>query len=147
MAKPFYKKKPTSIIKETLETKKSVRDTSSNFKVSFQFLDTSQKFGSTYKDWQKLGLLSKLLDTFSGYCCKPLLEQVDGTKFTVYGNFPVKDKTMFDFPTHVPPDANWARIHVTGAAVVVGHIVSDTFYVVFLDKTHKFWLTKRITSN
>ena len=36
---------------------------------------------------------------------------------------------------------------ITGAAIIAGHIVTDTFYIVFLDKTHKFWLTKRVTQN
>lgn len=77
----------------------------------------------------------------------PLLEQVDNNKFSIYGDFPPKHKTLFDCPAFVPEDANWARIHITGAAVVAGHIVQDTFYVVFLDKSHKFWLTKRVTEN
>ena len=117
----------------------------SNFKLSFQYLDTTQKYASSFKDWQKVGLLSRAMDTLHGYCCSPLMEQVDGDKFTIYGSFPPKDKTKFEYPKHVPEDANWARIHINGSSVIIGHIVNDTFYVVFLDKTHKFWLTKRET--
>lgn len=137
-----------SIISETLQKKKTNETTNfGNFKVSFQYLDTSQMYGSAFKDWQAIGLLSKMLDVFQGFCCKPLLEQVDGSKFTIYGDFPPKDKTFFIHPKEVPEDANWGRIHITGTAVVAGHIMHDTFYVVFLDKTHKFFLTKRVTSN
>jgi len=123
----------------------SVRDTrrTCNFKVSFQYLDTAQKYGSSFKDWQKAGLLSKAMDTLRGYCRRPLVEQLDGDKFTTYSGFPAKGDTLFEYPQNVPLDANWARIHVTGAAVLIGHIVNDTFYVVFLDKTHKFYLTKK----
>jgi hypothetical protein len=88
-----------------------------------------------------------MIETIQGYCCRPLLEQVDGDKFTIYGDFPPKERTRFTPPTFVPEDANWARIHVTGPAVVVGHIIENTFYVVFLDKTHKFYLTRRIVDN
>lgn len=148
MSNKFHKKHPQSIISQSLQAKKSIANTHfGNFKVSFQYVDTSQKFGSGFKDWQNVGLLSKMLEVFQGYCCRPLLEQVDGGKFTIYGDFPPKDKTYFEHPSTVPEDANWARIHITGSAVVAGHIVTDTFYVVFLDKTHKFWLTKRITQN
>lgn len=141
MPKGFSKKKPVLKIKE----KPSVNDNerTSNFKLSFQYLDTTQKYGSSFKDWQQAGLLSKALETLQGYCCSPLLKQVDGDKFTIYGAFPAPDFTMFEYPQNVPEDANWARIHITGSCVVVGHIVNDTFYVVFLDKTHKFWLTKK----
>ena len=113
------------------KNKQSVNDSyrASNFKLSFQYLDTTQKYGSSFKDWQQAGLLS----------------QVDGDKFALYGSFPPKDKTMFEYPKHVPEDANWARIHINGSAVIIGHIVGDTFHVVFLDKTHKFWLTRKET--
>lgn len=83
-----------------------------NFKISFQNLDTSQKFGSSFKDWQSVGLLSSALETLQGYCCSPLLEQVDGKKFSIYGAFPPKDRTMYEYPLGVPEDANWARIHI-----------------------------------
>lgn len=149
MAKKKFldKSKSKSIITETLDNKKNktVNDDviKGNFKVSLSHLDKTQKFGSNYLDWQNAGLLSKLFETLQGYCCRPLLEQVDGDKFTIYGDFPKKDYTMFNFPEHVPEDANWARIHVNGIAVVAGHVVDDTFYIVFLDKTHSFYLTKR----
>ena len=140
----FNKIKPKSIITQMLDNKKTKSNTHfGNFKVSFQYVDTSQKYASSFKDWQKDGLLSKTLELLQGYCCRPLEEQIDGTKFTKYGNFPDDDYTLFEFPKHVPEDANWARIHITGPVVIVGHIVSDTFYIVFLDKTHKFWLTER----
>lgn len=142
---PGYKSKPRP--KVFVKDKQSVNDAArvSNFKLSFQYLDTSQKYGSSFKDWQKSGLLSQAMETLYGYCCSPLMSQVDGDKFTIYGSFPPKDKTLFKYPKHVPEDANWARIHVNGPAVVVGHIIGDTFYVVFLDKTHKFRLTRKIT--
>ena len=129
------------------KNKQSVNDSyrASNFKLSFQYLDTTQKYGSSFKDWQQAGLLSHAMETLKGYCCSPLMGQVDGDKFAIYGSFPPKDKTMFEYPKHVPEDANWARIHINGSAVIIGHIVGDTFHVVFLDKTHKFWLTRKET--
>jgi hypothetical protein len=148
MSIKFKKRNPQSIISQSLQSKKKVASINAvNFKVSFQYIDTSQKFGSGFKDWQSVGLLSKMLEVLQGYCCRPLLEQVDGSKFTIYGDFPPKDKTFFESPTSIPEDANWARIHITSRAIIAGHIVTDTFYIVFLDKTHKFWLTKRVAQN
>jgi len=144
MASTFRKDKQPSIISQTLANKKSILTTDTdNFKVSFQYLDPSQRFGSTYRDWQRDGLLSKALEVLQGYCCSPLLSQVDGDKFTIYGDFPPPAKTKFNPPANIPDDANWARIHVTGVAILAGHILRDTFYIVFLDKTHSFYLTKR----
>ena len=130
-----------------IKQKPSVKDNerTSNFKLSFQYLDTTQKFGSSFKDWQRSGLLSKAMETLQGYCCSPLRQNIDGNKFTIYDKYPSKDKTDFLYPQNVPEDAHWARIHVNAKSVIIGHVVDDTFYVVFLDKTHHFWLTKRKT--
>ena len=123
----------------------SVKDINkiNNFKISLAYFDPSPRYASGFRDWQTAGLLSKALETLHGYCKRPLHEQIDGVKFTIYKKFPSAEYTMFEYPSHVPEDAEWARIHVTGPAVLIGHIVNDTFYLVFLDKTHKFWLTKR----
>lgn len=118
---------------------------SQNFKLSLAYFDPSPPFASSFLDWQNVGLLSHALETLQGYCKRPLREQIDGDKFATYPTFPPADKTKFEYPKHVPEDAHWARIHINGPAVLVGHVVGDTFYLVFLDKTHKFWLTKRVT--
>lgn len=115
----------------------------SNFKISLAYFDPEPFYASGFKDWQKDGLLSKALETLQGYCKRPLRQQIDGTKFSVYKSFPPPEKTRFEYPIHVPEDAEWARIHINGPSVLIGHIVEDTFYLVFLDKTHKFWLTKK----
>lgn len=140
---PEYKRKAKITIRHKQKPSVNDSDRIANFKISFQYLDTTQKYGSTFKDWQHSGLLSFAMETLHGYCCSPLLQQIDGDKFAIYGSFPPKEKTLFEFPKNVPEDANWARIHINGSAVVIGHVVGDTFYVVFLDKTHKFFLTKK----
>lgn len=138
------KHKQQSEIAQVLQKKKSVTDETlkSNFKVSFQYMDTTQQFASTFEDWEKVGLLSKMLNTLQGYCKSPLIQQKDGDKFTVYGDFP-KERSKFTHPGHVPQDAKWARIHINGLAVIAGHIVNDTFYLVFLDGEHMFYFTKK----
>ena len=136
------KKKPNQRIKKN----KPIDDSEmriSNFKISFQFFDDSQKYASSFRDWQSCGWLSKAIETLQGYCHSSLRSQIDGDKFIVYGSFPPKEKTMFDYPKFVPEDAEWARIHVLNKAVVIGHVVGNTFYVVFLDKSHKFWISEK----
>lgn len=140
----FSKDKKPSALNTAIENKKRTENfNTSNFNVSLKDYDSSQKYGSTYRDWQKCGLLSKMFETLSGYCCRPLIEQADGKKFTIYGDFPPKERTNFEYPKHVPADANWARIHIDGAAVIAGHVIQNTFYIVFLDKYHSFYLTKK----
>lgn len=118
-------------------------DKTGNFNISLAYFDPEPMYASGFKDWQKYGLLSKAMETLQGYCKRPLIQQIDGDKFSVYTSFPPPEKTKFSYPKHVPEDAEWARIHVNGPAVLIGHIVGNTFYLVFLDKTHKFWMTKK----
>ncbi len=110
-----------------------------NFRVSFEDFDSSQKFGSSFADWQKCGWLSHMLDVIKGYCKRPLREQIDGKKFVSYGSFPPKEKTEFNCPSYLSEDLEWGRIHLSGKIIVAGHIIGNTFYIVFLDKSHKFW--------
>ncbi len=143
MAKGQKVKKPhliESVINDYLNQKKSISDLqdSSDFVLSFKHLDKQQ--GSDIYKWEKDNMLALALDTMGNYCCRPLKEQFSD-KFTVYGGFP--KKSNFTHPAHVPMDANWARIHINGLHVIAGHIVKNTFYVVFFDNDHTFYITEK----
>lgn len=144
----FNKPKPSPNVSQSLLEKKTKANTNfGNFKVSFQYFDSAPKHSSAFADWEKYGLLSHTLNVLKGYCCSPLRQQIDGKKFTRYGDFPPPNKTKFEYPSHVPEDAEWGRIHINGRSVIIGHIIDDTFYIVFFDKFHAFWLTKRVIEN
>ncbi len=146
MAKRRLKKhERKSIIKLTLEKRKSILDEGEkdNFVVSLEHFDSTQDSAASFKDADNQHYLYQIMDTLKGYCASPLLEQVDGKKFAIYGDFPPKDKTDFFHPNHIPEDANWARIHITGLIIIVGHIIKNTFYMVFIDSEHKFWKSER----
>jgi hypothetical protein len=50
MSIKFKKRNPQSIISQSLQSKKKVASLNAvNFKVSFQYIDTSQKFGQDLK--------------------------------------------------------------------------------------------------
>ena len=66
----------------------------------------------------------------------------------VYGEFPTN--TDFEYPKHVPEKVQWARFRMESAMRLVGFFVSedvtkklqlssDIFYIVFLDKDHRFY--------
>lgn len=145
MSKFDLSKKKSNPISDVLSAKKSKLDKlkNQNFNISFEDFSSSQKYSSSFKDWQNDRILSFMLDTLKGFCSRPLREQLDGSKFTSYGDFPDIQNTLYEKPNHIPFDAEWARIHINGKSVIVGHIIENTFYIVFLDKSHKFWLTKR----
>jgi hypothetical protein len=138
----FKKHQSESIITTSIKARiiKKDIDTDGLFLFSLKHLDATQ--GDSLGAWEKQTILARCLDTLKGYCSQSLKSQFD-KKFTVYGDFPPEAKTEFSHPKHVPEDANWARIHVTGQQVVVGHIVKNIFFIVFLDGLHEFWLTSK----
>lgn len=142
MAKPKFKKhEVVSPIKEALakakERSAATLANDDSMLISLKHLDTTQ--GDTLEKWDSSDTLSPAVKTLHGYSSKPILAQVDGKKFTIYGDFPPDGKTEFYHPKHIPEDAEWARIHVNGKQCIIGHIVQNTFYLVFLDGEHRFW--------
>lgn len=133
--KPHEKK---SFIKKTLEERSSVQTlTDDFFVISLKHFDKVQ--GDRFSDWDDQAILARAIETLEGYSHAALRTQTGNDKFTIYGDFPPAGKTDFSHPTHVPEDAEWARIHVTGKQCIVGHVVQNTFYIVFLDGNHSFW--------
>lgn len=139
----LHKHQEQSVINTVLSQKKKGEIKEDSFNISFRDFDSTQKFGSGFKDWQNCGWLSKMLETLQGYCMQPLYKQFDGEKFAKYESIPPKEQCYFNIPPNITEDAKWARIHILNKAVVVGHYVGNTFYVVFLDKEHKFWAKKK----
>jgi len=147
----FRKHKDKTFIRQVLDEKKraSVNEPRrlENFQISLQYYIDDKPEPHTLETWQEKHILADALKVLAGYCKRPLREQIDGDKFAVYNGFPPPDKTEFEYPGNVPEDAHWARIHVKGEPVIVGHIVGNTFFIVFLDREHRFWLTKRELEN
>jgi len=115
------------------------------FSINLRHLDETQ--GGTLEDWQSTAVLSNAVRTLRGLCSDGLRVQAQNETFTIYQGFPPPEKTDYHHPEHVPEDAEWARIHVNGAHCLIGHVINDTFYLVFLDTTHTFWKGRRATEN
>lgn len=132
-----------SILKKSLEESKlSAKNrlaTEPCFTISLRHLDMLQ--GSKMEEWESTQMLAQALHKFRGLCSNPLRAQFSET-FSVYEGFPPKNKTVYTHPEQVPPDAEWARIHVDGKHCLIGHVINNTFYLVFLDPEHKFWISE-----
>lgn len=132
-----------SAIKDFAENKLLIADLKKEgtLLISLRHVDKTQ--GTTWYDWEKEAMLGKALDTLHGYSAKSLKSQAVTSTFTIYKGFPPKEKTDFVRPKYVPEDAKWSRIHVDGVRCLIGHVVEDTFYLVFLDSTHSFWKVEK----
>lgn len=111
---------------------------SKNFRFSFEYLDPNQ--GQSFTDWEKDKLLVKMLETLSCYCKEPIISK-QGKNFKEYGEFP--SKSGFKYPKHIDKDVNWGALHITSKVVLGGFVQGNTFFVVFLDKDHQFWISEK----
>ena len=102
---------------------------------NFKYLDKNQ--GQTYENWEEEKLLALMLNRFTHLSSQNIMEAQKGI-LKIYGEqFP--DKSAFDYPDYIPQNVKWGSIRIQGEERVIGFIKDNIFYVVFLDKNHKFW--------
>lgn len=140
-------------------------DTAYRCSFCFSFLDSNQEAGQDFSQWDAsggalstVGLLNKLkdftresLEYWENQGQKPLV---------IYSKFP--SSSDFIHPKHVPHDVRWGRFRLGSKVRLVGFIIPEsldgkevnikgntyrlsrnTFYVVFLDKDHRFYKTEK----
>ena len=139
----------------SIETNVSeISDVKGKLSFSFKYFDGSQEAGQDFKEWsdkQKQELLEKLRDYTREDKKYWLNQRVGGGGLKIleiYGEFP--RNTDFEYPKHVPEKVKWARFRMESAMRLVGFFVNeddaekfclstDIFYIVFLDKDHRFY--------
>ena len=112
-------------------------------KILFSFKDFDRSQGQSYFDWESDQLLSAMVEKFGHLCEMNMEEAKRQNLITEYGDFPLKSD--FKHPKHIVGDVKWAVIkNVKGQkGRVAGHIIENIFYVVFLDKNHRFYVTEK----
>lgn len=132
-------------------------------KFNFSYFDSSQGAGQNFSDWTQPQLCD-LLEKLKNYTTKKLdywqTQRVGRGSLKIleiYGGFPLKSD--FVHPKYVPHQAQWGRFRLGSKLRLVGFIIpaelhntlhkktgeffdKNTFYVVFLDRNHKFCLTE-----
>jgi len=131
-------------------------------KFNFSYFDVQSGISQDFQDWSHEELV-KLLGKFKNYSEFSLAHwrrQKVGKYplFVVYDQFPTN--TDFVKPQHIPHQALWSRFHLENKVRVIGFVIPDeyadkahpktalrfdtnTFYIVYLDKEHKFYKTDR----
>jgi hypothetical protein len=137
-------------------------DTTKRCKFNFSFFDVQAGVSQDFDDWAKDELV-KLLEKLKHYS-KDSLDFWQSQKvgrysvFVVYESFPVDSD--FTRPKHIPHQAQWARFHLENKVRLIGFVIpksyngkihqttsyrfdTNTFYVVYLDKDHRFYKVKK----
>jgi len=146
----------------TISLDDDANDLTSRCKLNFSYFDVQSGISQSFQEWSHEELV-KLLDKFKNYSQFSLqhwIKQKVGRYpvFVVYDQFPTN--TDFTKPKHIPHQALWARFHLENRVRVIGFVIPDeyadkihpkttlrfdtnTFYVVYLDKEHRFYKTEK----
>ena len=112
-------------------------------KILFSFKDFDSTQGQSFSDWEKEELLSVMLEKLKNLSELNMLEAIQQKIIKRYGDFP--PVTDFTHPKHIAGDVNWGVISSLKGRKgrIAGHIIDNIFYIVFLDKEHRFWITEK----
>lgn len=130
----FQKSKPSLLAGQARITKAQI-DPTATLAFSFKHFDRNQ--GQKFEEWEGEKLLSQMLNRFWEYCQRQTVDECFNKRFKPYKSIPPNSE--FKHPAHVPPDATWYSMHIDALPCVIGHRIRNVFYVVFLDRFHKFY--------
>jgi hypothetical protein len=140
------KNKPPNSPLQNIANKK-LNDSRQKIDVNFSWLDYNQSpIGGTFEDWHEKNILLDALNTIREFTnlSRNELKGEWGKKWVEYSRWP--PKCNFNQPKHLQglnvDELNWARIRFGWAKRIVGVLYETTFYIVFLDHEHNFWLTE-----
>ena len=109
--------------------------------VVFSLKDFDINQGQSFEEWEKNKILSNLLTRLREICVHTIESALSNKIITVYDSFPAN--TEFKHPKHIPEAVRWGTIHINGKIRICGYLEENIFYIVFLDKDHQFWITKK----
>lgn len=112
---------------------------------SFRHFDQTQPKNDvqTIALWVEQGLISDLIRRLQELSGLTRAEAEQQKQIKIYGGFP--ERSDFEIPRYITHDVEWGIIKKVGGQMsgVAGYIMDDTFYIVFLDKNHRFWITDK----
>jgi len=142
----------------------------SRCKFNFSYF-TKDSESQSFEDWaeKKTGAssLKELMVKLQNYSKESLahwnnepIGKGTGHVLEIYGEYPTR--SQFKKPPAVPHDVKWARFRIANSSRLIGFVIDDslnhkipekkpdtfrycsnTFYVVFLDNSHKFYVSKK----
>ena len=137
--------RPLKSPQRNVDTKAQKSTAKDNFySISFKYfkdtdIDPAQSINTWKAEDRILDMLLALKDISSNNATI-----VQTSRLTLYGEYPSKDKNEFPMPADLPSEIKWGTIQNIGGqkARIAGFLKDSIFYLVYLDKNHRFWITK-----
>jgi hypothetical protein len=111
--------------------------------IVFSFKDFDRNQGQSFPEWEAVNLLSLAMDKLSQISGLTMGQAQSQQIIKIYTKVPFPPNSDFKHPRHVKQGVTWASFHVQGKECIIGHVEDNIFNVVFLDKDHKFWITRK----
>jgi hypothetical protein len=122
-----------------VETREGKRDPL----IVLSFRDFDRNQGQSFEEWQQESLLALAISRLGDVCQLTVGQAVAQQIIKPYTKVGFPPESGFTHPKHVLPDVIWCSMHIQGKECVIGYLVDNIFYIVFLDKDHEFWITKK----
>lgn len=139
--------KKSSRGQETRLVKSSDNTTNNYISISFRYFQNSNTGpGQGLQDWKDEDLLFDMLVSLTHITSTNITElQSKDKKLTLYGSFPDKSFNEFTIPASITTEKKWGTLRNIGGqkARIAGFLEDNVFYIVFLDKEHKFYKTNK----
>ena len=90
-----------------------------------------------------LQLLALAFDKLRALCEYTIAQATNNGLLKIYTKVPFPPESAFVHPKHIPQDVDWSSMHIGNKPCVIGYFEDNIFHIVFLDKEHEFWITKK----
>ena len=109
--------------------------------LSFKNIDRNQ--GQSFEEWENGNLLALAANKLSEVCQLSVGQATAQQIIKPYTKVGFPPTSGFTHPKHILPDVIWCSMHIQGKECVIGYFEDNIFHIVFLDKEHEFWITKK----
>lgn len=109
--------------------------------LSFRDFDRNQ--GQSFEEWEHEQLLALAVSKLREVCQLTVGQAIAQQIIKSYTKVGFPPETGFIQPKHILPDIVWCSMHIQGKECVIGYFEDNIFQIVFLDKNHEFWKTKK----
>lgn len=136
-----FKERKTSSYKRELKGAE-LKNGKKEERIVFSFRDFDRNQGQNFEEWEEEKILAKAVNKLRDISQLTRIQATTQQIIKQYPNVDFPPNTAFEHPIHIL-DVVWCSMHIQGKECIIGHFEDNVFHIVFLDKNHEFWISKK----